>query len=133
MLVRRHQHSLPGAGRASQPQTPHPHTLVQRPSHMGASSLARASVAWCAATLFFRNYTCFLQKIRNYTCFLQKYNHVFYGRAVTGVRIRRVVTSHRESRRCSRDTYPESYITTYTSIQRHTAAFTTIQHRITTI
>ena len=25
---------------------------------------------------------------------------------------------HRESRRCSRDTYPESYITKYTSIRR---------------
>jgi len=30
----------------------------------------------------------------------------------------KAVMGYRESRRCSRDTYPESYITRYTSIRR---------------
>jgi len=31
---------------------------------------------------------------------------------------------YHESRRCSRDTYPESYITKYTSIRRKSSSFT---------
>ena len=34
--------------------------------------------------------------------------------------IERLWEVYRESRRCSRDTYPESYITKYTSIRRYT-------------